>query len=62
MKFPFEVQAIYTKEVFKVVRDEQVPNYPKPIQVFIFEDGERVCAEDLLRYYRVVNLQEKGRK
>jgi hypothetical protein len=56
MEGSFEVEAIYTHEVFKVVRDEYVPNNPKPIHFFIFENGEKVCDEDLIRYYRVLDL------
>jgi len=39
-------QNVNTGETRKLDRVEVIPNYPKPLKVYVFENGER-WAEDL---------------
>ena len=48
-------QNVNTGEVWKLDHVEVIPNNPKPLKVYVFENGER-WAEDLFyKHWRVVS-------
>lgn len=36
---------VHTGEIWKLNRVESIPNFPKPVAVYIFENGERWAAD-----------------
>ncbi len=44
-----------TGEIWKLDCVEEVPNNPKPIKVYVFENGERWNEELFLRHFRKVD-------
>lgn len=44
----------HTHEVWKISHVETVPNYPKPIRVWVFENLQRWCEEEFFRDWKLV--------
>jgi hypothetical protein len=58
MKEPFKVQNKHTQKVETIVDDEWVSVFLLPsIHVFIFEDKSRICAEDLVAHYEILDME-----
>jgi hypothetical protein len=53
-------QNVNTGEIWELDHVEEIPNNPKPLKVYVFENGERWAEDLFFRHFRKVGEAEQS--